>query len=198
MANMANKTEVEYVGSDSDGSDSDGEEWFYGQCGNEVEDPCSNAFCCHPDMRIRRVQRGLNGTRQCRRVDGYFSLTGADYSTERELLRCKGCGCEGTLQDDCTLFKCTKCGYRTRPWKFPYKSAKAEHMDLTAKEREIEDGNEWIGDQIIIHRERLARLEASHASAVEVLEEIKKRKRECEGVENAGRKRHKDMQTPSN
>lgn len=174
MANMANKTEVEYTGSDSDG----GREWLYGQCGNAVEDPCSNMFCCHPDLDIRRMQRGLNGTGEGDdRLDGYFSVINADYRTPADRLICKGCGSEDTLEDDrLTMFRCTECGYSTRPWNFSYKSVDAEVMDLSDKQIEVARAEETIREELEAARRRVAELEGSQASAMNVLRQLKKRK----------------------
>jgi hypothetical protein len=178
--NKRKRDESSDDGAHNSGSESEEDQPYYGKCGKPVGEPCNNHYCCHPDRRVREMQRELDDTARCNRLDGYFSLGEPDYETDTALLKCKECGSEDSLYDlHDTLLGCKKCCYSTRPWNFPYKSKDAELCDLSAKEHAIEVGKRLIKGRVSRARKRAADLEACHTAASDLLSEIKKRKTLC-------------------
>ena len=102
---------------------------------------CRNMYCCHPDPTLCDIlwACGLASFAPMR-LEGEFSLKYADFFTNPNLMACKCEGCKGEILNadspeniHLLLFQCRMCVYATRPWKFPYRNAEAELVDLEAK-----------------------------------------------------------------
>ena len=159
------------------GSESEEAKQQYGACGNSVQNPCGNVHCCHPNKAVRHVQRELEQTGRCKRLDGYFQLSKPDYRTPAEWLQCKHCRANNSVRDmHNTLYQCTKCCNTELPWNLPYSSKDAELRDVVAKEHEIESGKRLIKGRVRRAMDHLLALQECYSAAETLLRETKRLK----------------------